>query len=93
MARREAGRSLSEAIVRMDGDCEVALPTWVRNNMPALRWLHHRVVDLMAKHGHADLMVQDVEDRLAVLSCDMVDDTVNDLIREARDAEEEVARG
>ena len=93
MAEHETGSNPDEAIVTFDGDCEVTLPERVRNDMQMLRWLHHRVVDLMASHGHANLMIQDVEDRLAVMSSDMVDDGVNDLVREARAAGEAVSRG
>ncbi len=93
MAKDETGSNPDKAAVAFDGDCEVTLPDRVRNDIRMLRWLQHRVVDLMASHGHADLMIQDVEDRLEVLSSDMVDDAVNDLVREALAAVGEVSRG
>lgn len=84
MVKCESGRDPDRAIVALDADCEVTLPDWIRNDVRLLRWVHHRVVDLMACHDHTNLMIQDVEDRLAVLSSDMVDDAINDLICEAR---------
>ncbi len=93
MPKRETGSNPDEAIVALDADCEVTLPDRVRNDLGMLCWLHHRVVDLLASHDHTDLMIQDVEDRLAVMSPDMVDDAVNDLIREARAARRAVSRG
>ncbi len=93
MAKHETGSNPDEAIVTVGADCEVKLPDWVRKDARTLRWLHHRVVDLLASHDHTDLMIQDVEDRLAVMCSDMVDDTVNDLIREARAARKAVPRG
>ncbi len=71
--------------VKVECDCEVTvtLPDWVRNDLGMLRWLHHRVVDLLASHDHADWMIQDIEDRLGALSSDLIDDAVNNLIAEA----------
>ncbi len=83
MAEHETGRNRDEAIVRVDVETEVTLPDRVRGDMRTLQWLYHRVVDLMASHGHAGLMIQDVENRLEVLGSDMVEDAVNDLVREA----------
>ncbi len=93
MAEHETESNPDKAIVAFDGDCEVTLPDRVRNDIRMLRWLQHRVVDLMASLGHAGLMIQDVENRLGVLSSDMVEDAVNDLVREALAAVEEVSRG
>ena len=93
MVKPKPGSDPDKAAVKVDAECQVTLPDRVRGDMRTLQWLHHRVVDLMASHGHADLMIQDVEDRLEVLSSDMVDDAVNDLVREALAAVGEVSRG
>ena len=93
MAEHETESNPDEAFVTFQGDCEVKIPELVRKDMRMLRWLHHRVVDLMASHGHANLMILDVEDRLAVISSDLLADAVTDLVREARAAVEEVSRG
>ena len=93
MAKKKTEGNRDEAIVKVDADCEVVLPDWVRNDVRMLRWLQHRVVDMMASHNLTSLMIQDVEDRLASMCFEMVDDAVNDLIREAPAPGGEVARG
>ncbi len=93
MAKTKAVSNRDKPIVKGDLDCEVTLPDWIRTDVRMLRWLHHRVVDLLACHDHTDWMIQDIEDRLGALSFDMVDDAVNDLIVEIRIQGKEVTRG
>jgi hypothetical protein len=69
--------------VKCDCEVDVTLPEWVRNDLRMVRWLHHRVVDLLADHGHTAWMIQDVEDRLGALSGDLIDDAITELVAEA----------
>ena len=84
MARRTHSKP-QRPRVKVECDCEVivTLPDWVRNDLGMLRWLHHRVVDLLAYHGRTAWMIQDIEDRLDALSGDLIDGTINNLIAEA----------
>ena len=85
MAERETESTPERPRVQVECDCEVnvTLPGWVRKDLRMLRWLHHRVVDLLARHGRATWMSQDIEDRLDALSPHLLDDAVNNLIAEA----------
>jgi hypothetical protein len=85
MPERETESKPEGPRVKVECDCEVAvtLPGWVRKDLRMLRWLHHRVVDLLARHARSAWMIQDIEDRLDALSGDLIDDAVNNLIAEA----------
>ena len=76
-----------------EGGLTVKLPESVRGNLRVMRWLHHRVVDVMADHGLVEWLVHDVETRLATLSFEIVGDYVTDLIREAGADGKAVSRG
>ncbi len=93
MAKKKTRPGPDLAIVELDADCEVTLPDWVRNDPRVLRWLFHRLVDLQASHKRTRWMIQDVEDRLAAMCSDLLDDTINGLLVEARARQEEAARG
>ncbi len=94
MAKR-TGLSTLNAMVQEDpeGGFKVTLPESVRGNLRVMRWLHHRVVDVMADHGLVEWLVYDVEARLATLSFVIVGDYVTDLIREAGADGKGVSRG
>lgn len=64
----------------------MTLPECVHSNLCVMRWLHHRVVDLMADHGLVEWLVHDVEMRLRTLTLEVVDDYLTDLVREAKTA-------
>ena len=69
-----------------DGGLKVTLPESVRDSLPVMRALHHRVVDVIADHGLVQWLVNDVETRLATLTYEIVGDFVTDLVREAKAA-------
>ena len=85
MAKR-TGLATPNSIVDEDpaGGLTVTLAQSVRDNLPVMRGLHHRVVDVMADRGLVQCLVYDVETRLAALSEQIVGDFVTDLVREAR---------
>ena len=87
MAKR-TGLATLNSIAQEDpeGGLTVTLPKSVRNSLPVMRGLHHRVVDVMGDHGLVEWLVHDVETRLATLSYEIVGDFVTDLVREARAA-------
>ncbi|MCH7885920.1 MAG: hypothetical protein IIC01_11825 [Planctomycetes bacterium] len=61
----------------------VNLPESVRDNLGALRRLHHLVVDIMADRGFVKTLADDAEMRLEVLSTDMAAHYVMDLLGQA----------
>ena len=80
----EALDSIALADEEEVGDFKVKLPDSVRGNLRVMRWLHHRVVDVMADQGLVDWLVHDVEARLTSLRFEIVHYYVTDLLREAR---------
>ncbi len=94
MAKR-TGLNILNSIAEEDpeGGITVKLPESVRGNLRVMRWLHHRVVDVMADHGLVECLVHDVEARLGTLSFEIVGDYVTDLIREAGADGKAVSRG
>jgi hypothetical protein len=68
------------------GRINVALPAEVRQNHALMHRLHHRVVDLLAEKGMLAFFADDVEERLASLSADIVSDFVAKLLKEGRPA-------
>ena len=83
MAKHKTESKPVAPTVQFDGDCDVTLPDWVRNDVNMLRRLHHKVVDLLADNDHITWMIQDVEDRLGALGRDVIRETVSDMIAEA----------
>ena len=83
---RQIDHDTPNSIVQEDpeGGLTVTLPTSVHGNLPVVRGLYHRVVDVIADHGLVEWLVYDVETRLAALSEQIVDDFVTDLLREAK---------
>ncbi|UCC32350.1 MAG: hypothetical protein JSU86_08715, partial [Phycisphaerales bacterium] len=88
------GLDTLNSIAREDseGGITVTLPECVRGNLRVMRWLHHRVVDVMADHGLVEWLVYDVEARLKTLSFEIVGDYVTDLVREAKVAAKKSAK-
>ena len=85
MAKRTGSATLNSiAEDDPEGGLTVTLPESVRNSLPVMRGLHHRVVDIIADHGLVEWLVHDVEMRLATLSWEIVGDFVTDLVREAK---------
>jgi hypothetical protein len=62
----------------------VALPDDVRDDRALMCRLHHRVVDLLDKKQMLEFFYEDVEDRLAALSAQIVSDFVAKLLKEVR---------
>jgi len=58
-----------------------------------IRWLAHRVVDLLADSGDYDLLSQSISHNLFWMLDDFVVKNVTDLIHEARAARKEVPGG
>ena len=86
MGKKRTGLGTLNAIARDDeeGQMTVTLPECVRGNLNVMRWLHHRVVDVMADHGLVEWLAHDVEMRLTTLSSEIVGDYVQGLVREAK---------
>ncbi len=61
----------------------VGLPKAVCKDVEVMRWLYHWVGDTMADRGYTDLLVIDVQARLASLTLDIVSDYVTELMKEA----------
>ena len=85
MAKR-TGLDILNPIAREDpeGGMTVTLPECVRDDLNVMRWLHHRIGEVMADHGLVECLVHDVEMRLTTLSFDIVGDYVTGLVGEAR---------
>ena len=85
MAKR-TGLATLNSIAERDpkGGLTVTLPKSVRDSLPVMRGLNHRVVDVIADHGLVEWLVVDVEMRLTTLSCHIVGDFVTDLVRQAK---------
>jgi hypothetical protein len=68
------------------GRINVMLPEAVREDRALMRWLHHRVVDLLAEKGLLGDFADDVEVRLSALGTDIVSDYVGELLTECQTA-------
>ena len=77
------GTNTNRTMVDADGDFNITIPDSIGNDVWILRWLYHRIVNVMAQNGHFDLIVQDVEDRLGSLSGELAWEAINNLVAEA----------
>ena len=79
-----ANNLLLQPEVELDGRFSVELPDSVRHDLSLMRWLSHRIVDLLTRHNHIEWLVRDVEHRLGSLSASLAEDAIRDLVAEAR---------
>ncbi len=68
------------------GRVRITLSALVVRKQRLMRWLHHRVIDLLADHQLLDCFDDDLERRIALLSADITSDFVAALLEEGEEA-------
>ena len=68
------------------GRIQVRLSQPIVQKKRLMRWLHHRVIDLLADYGLLDFLDKDLEDRLSLLCADITSDYVSEMLKEGEKA-------
>jgi hypothetical protein len=93
--KKRTKRKTPEPMVVLDQECslELSFSRELQKDRETVRRLAHLVVDRMADSGRHKWLADSVAFNLACLADDIVISNVTDLIRKARAASKEVARG
>ena len=73
------------------GRVRVTLSEPIVRKQRLMRWLHHRVIDLLADNQLLDCFADDLERRIALLSADITSDFVAALLEEGEEAVKHLA--
>lgn len=66
------------------GRLQVMLPQRVRQDKRLMRWLHHRLVDLLAEDGALSCLDDDVNEQLSLLTVFITSNYIENLLAEGR---------